>query len=70
MKQHHFGFDYRTRICQQCYGWFLSEGAHSRFCAPCRAEAMRTPELPWELEQVDVVSSDDVAMTAREPVAR
>jgi formate-dependent nitrite reductase cytochrome c552 subunit len=69
MKRYHFGFDHRVRICGQCHSWFLSEGAHSRFCAPCRAEAKRTLELPWETGPRDMMDDDDVTVTkVGEPV--
>jgi len=69
MKRYQFGFDHRLRICGQCHGWFLSEGVHTRFCAPCRAEAKRSLEWTWQSDQADVIDHDDIAMTAREPVA-
>ena len=69
MKRYHFAFDRRVRICGQCHTWFLSEGAHSRMCDSCRAEAGRPAARFWDAEPSDVTNRDAVAMTAREPVA-
>jgi hypothetical protein len=69
MTRYSVGFDNRVRICGHCHSWFLSEGAHSRFCAPCRAEAKRALELSWEAGPGEVIDRSEVAVEAGEPVA-
>lgn len=32
--RHH---DRGLKLCSRCWSWFASDGAHYRFCTPCRA---------------------------------
>lgn len=69
MKRNSFGHDHSgVRICGQCHRWFLSEGAHCRFCTSCRAEARSALDLPWVLRPVDTTTSHGAAVTAGEHV--
>jgi hypothetical protein len=68
MKSFLFGYDRGVRICLRCHSWFLSEGIHSRFCAPCCAEAETTEALPWRWQQSDGSSSLATTVGTREEV--
>jgi hypothetical protein len=52
MKAFLFGYDHGVRICLRCYSWFLAEGAHTRLCPPCAAEAETAVEFPWQSQQI------------------
>jgi hypothetical protein len=47
------GYDRRVRLCGRCHSWFLTEGAHSRFCKSCRVESECALALPWLVQQDD-----------------
>jgi len=69
MKRRYSGFDHRVRLCGHCHSWFLSQGAHSRFCASCWAEMQHSLAQPWELEPSEAIDRDYVAAAVKEPVA-
>jgi hypothetical protein len=64
------GHDRRTRLCGRCHSWFLTEGAHSRFCESCRSESEYTLSLPWLVQQDDERHTYGEAVTAGGAVAR
>jgi hypothetical protein len=64
MKAFMFGHDRGVRICLRCHSWFLAEGAHTRFCAPCCAEAEATVELPWRSQQLKQSSHPSLTVAA------
>jgi predicted amidophosphoribosyltransferase len=44
MKSMAWGYDRRVRMCVRCHSWFLSEGAHRRYCALCDAMSEEVTE--------------------------
>jgi hypothetical protein len=66
----HTGHDRRTRLCGRCHGWFISEGARSRFCESCRLESESALALPWLMQQDDERESYAEAVTAGHATVR
>lgn len=58
------GHDRRPRLCGRCHSWFLTEGAHSRFCESCRLEPGYARTLPWRAQLDDDRETCDEAVTA------
>jgi len=55
------------KYCLRCRSWFVAEGAHSRFCAPCRTEVRTTSALTWRphREQHETRRADDALVAAK-----
>ena len=69
MKAFMFGHDRGVRICLRCHSWFLAEGAHTRLCASCGAEAEAAMEWPWQSQQLNQFSRPGLTVAAGKEIS-
>jgi hypothetical protein len=69
MKSFLYGHDRGVRICLRCHSWFLSEGAHTRFCTLCCAATEATEALPWQLQRSNGSSPLATTVATQEEVS-